>query len=326
MTKKILTGFQPTGIGELHLGNYCGALYSLQSALKNKSILPDDLYVFVVDLHAMTIFSQNLMEKSYYMAKSLFAALNLPLNVNIYIQSHIKNMGACTWLLSMFTTTGEMNRMTQFKDKKDLGNSNIGLYTYPVLMAADILFLGAELISVGDDQKQHLETIRDISHRVNHYLPHTFIPPISYSLEQHRIMSLNDITKKMSKSNPSGCIFLQDSEEIITKKIMSGQTDNDLFPDNLANMLSRPTAYNFGLLYSIFADISLDEVIIQYKNYSWKDFKIALIQQTIPFCKKFQENFNKINDEEFKAQLVKTSLKINKIVDHKLEQVYKFFM
>ena len=325
MTKRILSGFQASGIGELHLGNYCGALYPLKVALKNQTIKEEEIYMMIADLHAMTVYSRDLQKKSINMVKNLYA-FNLGKNINIYIQSHLDNFCKSFWLLSNFATTGEMNRMTQFKEKKVLNNSNVGLYTYPILMAADILYIDADLVSVGEDQLQHLEETRNIAHRFNSYVPHTFKVPIPFLTDTYRIMSLTDVTKKMSKSIPEGCLFMMDSEEVIRQKIKKAQTDSELFPSTLSNLQRRPAAYNLSVIYAIFAEISLEEVIKKYEGYTWQNFKEALLRVLVPFCLEFQKNYNNIDDNKLLEELSNTTAKMNKIVKEKLDMTYKFFM
>jgi tryptophanyl-tRNA synthetase len=312
INKRVLTGFQPTGSGELHIGNYCGVLYDLKLALRNKNIKEENIYIFIADLHGMTTLNKNLREKS--------------ININIYIQSDLRGICEGFWLLSMFATSGEMNRMTQFKDKKDVATSNIGLYTYPILMAADILFVDGELIPVGEDQKQHLEEVRNIANRFNSYMPNTFIVPELFNSRQFRIMSLHDVTKKMSKSFPEGCLFLSDKEEEIRKKISKAQTDQELFPATLENMYTRPAAHNLVLIYSIFSDISLEEVINKYKNYKWKDFKDALADILVLFCQEFEKKYNAVNEKEMLQSLKLTNEKVSNIIENKRQKAYGFFL
>jgi len=325
MTKRILSGFQASGRGELHIGNYCGAVYPIKKALRNKTIQEEEVYMMIADLHAMTVHSQDLNRKSFHMVKNLYA-FHLGKKVNIYIQSHLDNFCKSFWLLSNFATTGEMNRMTQFKEKKLLNNSNIGLYTYPILMAADILYIDADLVSVGEDQLQHLEETRNIAHRFNTYKPDTFKIPLPFITTTYRIRSLTDVTKKMSKTTPEGCLFLMDSEEVIRDKIKKAQTDSELFPSTFINMQERPAAYNLAVLYAICGEIPMEDVISTYQGYTWKNFKEALLQVVVPFCLEFQKNYNNIDDEELLKELSITTEKMNKIVKEKLNASFSFFM
>jgi tryptophanyl-tRNA synthetase len=326
--KNLVTGIQPTGDGNLHIGNYCGFMYDIKKILDKThnyiEVENEEIYIFIADLHSMTIYTKNLKEKAFYMVKNLYAFFK-NYNINIYIQSTIKGLTEGMWLLSMFTTTGDMNRMTQFKDKKDLGKSNMGLYTYPILMASDILMMNSHLVPVGEDQQQHMELTRNIAEKFNKELPNTFILPNS-TINKYRIMKLNDISKKMSKSSPDGCIFLNDSPEVIRKKIGKAQTDSDLFPSTLEDLENRKGPYNLALIYSIIEDISLEEAIEKYKNITWREFKEILSNSLIKFCENFQNNFNNINDKEVLEVLNKSQIKVNKIVDDNLHKIYEFFV
>lgn len=326
--KNLVTGIQPTGDGNLHIGNYCGFIYDIKKILnKSHSSIEIDhqehIYIFIADLHSMTVYTKNLYEKNLNMMKNLYAFFK-NYNINIYFQSHIKGLTEGMWLLSMFTTTGDMNRMTQFKDKKDLGKNNVGLYTYPILMASDILMMGSHLVPVGEDQQQHLELTRNIAEKFNKEIPNTFFIPES-TTNKYRIMTLNNITKKMSKTNPEGCIFLNDSPETIKKKVQKAQTDTELFPTTLENLESRPAPYNLALIYSVIEDISLEEVINKHKNISWKEFKEILTNSLIKFSNEFQNNFNSIKEEELNEFIKKSEFKVNAIVNENLNKVYKYF-
>lgn len=194
-------------------------------------------------------------------------------------------------------------------------------------MAADVLFMNAEFVPVGEDQQQHLEEIRNIATRANQYSPNMFILPSQFTTKQYRIMSLNDITKKMSKSYPDGCLFLNDPQEVIQQKISKAQTDNDLFPSTIDNLMTRPAAYNLALIYSIFSQTSLEEIVAKYVNYTWRDFKQVLTTVITEFCLSFQAKYAAIDDTLFSTQLHKTAEDINKNILHpKIQEAYKFFM
>jgi tryptophanyl-tRNA synthetase len=328
--KKIfVTGIQPTGDGNLHIGNYCGCIYNIKKLIEDKDNLDDiEVYIFIADLHSMTIFSKNLKQKNLILFKNLYAFFKNT-NVHIYIQSEIKGITEGLWLLSMFTTTGEMNRMTQFKDKKELNNNNIGLYTYPILMAADVLLMKANYVPVGDDQTQHLEVIKNIGKRINRELPNIFPIPDNYELynnKNSRIMSLNNINKKMSKSIPEGCIFFNDSNEKIIEKIKKAQTDEFLFPSTLENLLSRPTAYNLSNILSMITDRPLEEIVNEYKGFQWKNFKEILIEKIIEFTDNFKKNYNNISENEIEKILLFNHEKVNNIVSENLKDLYKIYM
>lgn len=327
--KNLVTGIQSTGDGNLHIGNYCGFIYDIKKILNNthqsiKIENQEEVYIFIANLHSMTIYTKDLNKKSFIMAKNLYALFK-NYKINIYFQSNIKGLTEGMWLLSMFSTVGDMNRMTQFKDKKDLGKNNVGLYTYPILMASDILMMNGHLVPVGEDQQQHIELTRNIAVKFNKELQNTFILPET-TVSKYRIMNLNNVEKKMSKSEPEGCIFLNDSPEIIRKKIQKAQTDNDLFPSTLENLENRKAPYNLILIYGIIEDISLENIINKYKNISWKEFKEILSNSLIKFCEKFQTSYKSLSDEKIKSLLTESELKVNSIVDKNLQKIYKYFM
>ena len=226
MKKRIFSGAQPTG--NLHIGNYLGAL-------KNWVALQDDYESFycIVNLHAITL-PQNpetLKQKTLDLARIYLASGVNPNNSTIFIQSDVSEHAELAWILSTIARMGELERMTQFKDKGK-GNAEragVGLFTYPVLMASDILLYQTHLVPVGKDQKQHLELSRDLAERFNRdfgetfVVPEAYIPPVGAN-----ILSLQDPTKKMSKSdeNANGSIFLLDDADTITKKIKRAVTDS----------------------------------------------------------------------------------------------------
>jgi tryptophanyl-tRNA synthetase len=214
--KIVVSGIQPTG--NLHLGNYLGAIKQWKELQEN----PDyDCKFFVADLHAMTTNSPNLAEDIKATHKSL-----LKLRIDgVFLQSALQEfILEMYWKLSCHTSIGQLNRMTQFKEKSDKGNENLGLFSYPVLMAADILALEADLVPVGEDQKQHLELARDLAKKLGLKVPE---PLISKSCG--RIMSLTDPTKKMSKSDPNdnSRVNLSDDAETIRKKIKKAATTDE---------------------------------------------------------------------------------------------------
>ncbi len=223
--KKIFSGIQPSG--DLTLGSYMGAIknwVSLQDAY-------ECLYC-IVDLHAITV-RQNPADLRRHtieqLAQYLACGLDPRKNV-IFVQSHVPQHAELSWVLSCYTQFGELSRMTQFKDKaaKHADNINAGLFTYPVLMAADILLYQTDLVPVGDDQRQHVELCRDIAQRFNYHFPDTFTLPEPFIPKMGaRIMSLGDPTSKMSKSDPDGCVFMLDRPEDIRRKFKRAVTDCD---------------------------------------------------------------------------------------------------
>ena len=223
--KVMLSGIQPSG--ELHLGNYLGAI-------KNWGARADefDCFYFMADMHTITVRQtpaelrrRTLEQVAQYIASGLDPERN-----TIFVQSHVHQHAELAWVLECYTMFGELSRMTQFKDKsaKHADNINAGLFTYPCLMAADILLYQADLVPVGQDQKQHVELCRDVAQRFNGVysdtftLPEPFIPKMGA-----RVMSLGDPSSKMSKSDPDGCVFLMDAPEVIQKKFKRAVTDSE---------------------------------------------------------------------------------------------------
>ena len=223
--KRIFSGIQPSG--DLTLGSYMGAI-------KNWVPLQDeyDCIYCIVDMHAITVRQDPaLLRRRTLEQLAQYIACGLdPVRSVIFIQSHVPQHAELAWVLGCYTQFGELSRMTQFKDKskKHADNITAGLFTYPVLMAADILLYQADLVPVGQDQKQHVEICRDVAQRFNGVysdtftLPEPFIPKMGA-----RVMSLGDPSSKMSKSDPDGCVFLMDTPEVIQKKFKRAVTDSE---------------------------------------------------------------------------------------------------
>lgn len=259
--KRIFSGIQPTG--NLTLGNYIGAL-------RNFSLLQDeyDCLYSIVDLHAITV-RQNPTElrKACLRTLAIFLASGLDPEKNIiYFQSHVHQHAELSWILNCFTYMGELSRMTQFKDKsqKHADNINAGLFTYPVLMAADILLYQTDLVPIGADQKQHLELTRNIAQRFNSIYGDVFTVPEGYfGKVGSRIMSLQEPTRKMSKSDPDECyIAILDPEDAIRRKIKRAVTDSDgeirYDPENkpgVSNLLSIIAAMSGQEIDSVVSDL-----------------------------------------------------------------------
>lgn len=285
--KKVLfSGMQATG--SLTLGNYLGAL-------KNWVSLSDEYECFysVVDLHSITVRQEPAeLRKRARDLLILYIAAGLDPEKNcIYYQSHVSAHAELSWILNCFTYMGELNRMTQFKDKaqKHSDNINAGLFTYPVLMAADILLYQADLIPVGNDQMQHLEITRDIATRFNGIYGDVFtIPEAYFGKTGARIMSLQDPTKKMSKSdeNPNGSIYLLDDPDTIIRKCKRAVTDSGseiLYSDD------KPGIKNLIDIYSAISGKSSDQVVSEFDGKGYGDFKIAVGEMVVSALKPIQD-------------------------------------
>mgnify|MGYP001259638994 FL=1 len=297
MSKKkiVFSGVQPTG--NLHLGNYLGALKNFVS-LQNKM----QCIYCVVDLHAITTFQKpdelkkNVLET---VASFLAAGLNSDKSI-IFNQSAVSGHAELSWILNCVSRVGWLNRMTQFKDKAgfDKEKASVGLYIYPNLMAADILLYKATHVPVGADQKQHLELSRDIAQKFNNDFNCKDFFPLPEPLIQKnlsRVMSLRDGTKKMSKSQESDYsrINLQDSADEIIKKIKKAKSDSEQIPDSLKDLQNKPEAFNLINIYSEISKINLEKVMNEMsgKEYSFLKTKLAevLVSEITPIGKEIKK-------------------------------------
>ena len=296
-TPVMLSGIQPSG--HLCIGNYMGAIKNWVS-LQNSH----DSIFLVVDMHALTIKQDpaKLRKRCLsYVAQYIACGID-PVKSTIVIQSHVPQHAELMWILNTLTYMGELNRMIQFKDKslKQASNINAGLYTYPVLMAADILIYQAELVPVGADQKQHLELARNLAIRFNNQYSETFVVPKSIIPKSGaRIMSLQDPDKKMSKSdiNLNNLISLLDSPDIIRKKVKRAVTDSG---SEIRFDKYRPGISNLVSIYALIQDISYKAVEKKFIGIMYSDFKVelgdAIVQYLAPIQQKYAEI---INDKDY---------------------------
>ena len=319
MNKRIFSGAQPTG--QLHIGNYLGAL-------KNWVALQDDYDAFycIVNLHAITLPQDpaTLRKATLDLARIYLAAGVDPARSTIFIQSDVPEHVELTWVLSCIARMGELERMTQFKDKGK-GNAEragVGLFTYPVLMAADILLYQTDLVPVGADQKQHLELCRDLAERFNRdygetfKLPDPYIPPVGASIK-----SLQDPDKKMSKSdeNLNGSIFLLDDADTVTKKIKRAVTDSGT---TIEFDEKRPAINNLLSIYQILTDKSADECISHFEGKGYGHFKTELAETVVEFLRPFQERVKQYDDEILVSILGPGAEKAREIAARTLSDVY----
>ena len=298
--KKIFSGVQPTG--NLHLGNYIGAIKNFVD-LQNEG---NECIFCVVDLHAVTvrqdpkILKQNIRETA---ATFIASGIN-PEKSIIFNQSSVSAHSEASWLLSCVARMGWLNRMTQFKEKagKDKEKASVGLYIYPVLMAADILLYDATHVPVGEDQKQHLELARDISKKFNLDFDAVDFFKIPEPLIQKnfaRIMSLKDGTKKMSKSDPSDFsrINLTDTETEIINKIKKAKTDTNSFPANIENLKSRPEIENLIGIYSSLSGTKIQDLLIKFKGQNFSSFKENLSELLVKKISPISKEIKKLNND-----------------------------
>ncbi len=294
-TKRILSGVQTSG--DLHLGNYLGAI-------KNFVTLQEEYECFfcVVDLHAITVWQDPkvLANKTREVTAAFIASGIDPKKNNIFVQSQVPQHAQLAWLFNCIARMGWLNRMTQFKDKagKNSENVSVGLFSYPTLMAADILIYLATHVPVGDDQKQHLELTRDIAQKFNNDFKIDFFPipePLIFG-EATRVMSLRDGSKKMSKSDPSDYsrIMLTDSADSISQKIKKAKTDPKPLPANKEELKKRPEAENLISIYASLQSNTIENVVSEYAEKEFSVFKKDLIDLAISKLEPITTEMNKL--------------------------------
>lgn len=318
--KRILTGLKPSG--ELTLGSLIGGI--------NGTIKLQDEYesfIFVPDMHAITV-KQDPKELRERIRKNvaLYIAAGIDPNKNtIYLQSENLYHANLSWVLECTTYMGEASRMTQYKDKSSKGqNVTVGLFTYPILMAADILLYDADLVPVGIDQKQHVELARNIAERFNKTYGETFKVPEPLIPEVGaKIMDLQDPTKKMSKSDETykGVILLLDDEKTIRKKIMSAVTDSEskVYYDKE----NKPGISNLLTIYSSLKNIKVEEAEEHFKDYNYGNLKKEVADTVVEHLQKIQEKYNNlINSDEIDKILDNGKTKTNQIAKEKIEDVF----
>ena len=322
--KLVFSGVQPTG--NLHLGNYLGAL-------KNFVLLQKELNCIycVVDLHAITVFQNpNHLHDNVLETTASFLATGLnPDKSIIFNQSSVSGHAELAWILNCVSRIGWLNRMTQFKDKagKNKEKAPLGLYSYPVLMAADILLYKSGYVPVGEDQKQHLELSRDIAQSFNRFHDVEFFPipePLIMGLAT-RVMSLKDGTKKMSKSDPSDYsrINMTDNTDDIRKKIQKAKTDSLPFPDNCENLESRPEINNLLNIFCSMSEMSMDKIIQEYSGKDFKKFKEDLFEViNIEISKVSIEMQKLLSDKSYLENLLKEGAEqAREIADNNIREI-----
>ena len=324
---RILSGVQPTG--NLHLGNYLGAIKNFVKLQKDY-----ECYFMLADLHSITVFQDpKKLRENVIETAAIFLACGLDPKKNvIFCQSSVEGHSELAWIFNCVARIGWLNRMTQFKEKagSNKEKASVGLYSYPTLMAADILLYKATHVPVGEDQKQHLELCRDIAVKFNNDFnckDFFTLPEPIITKEVARIMSLKDGTKKMSKSDESESsrINLTDTEEDIVQKIKKAKTDNDLIPDNESKLADRPEARNLINIFSILNGSTIEKTLkeLSGKNFSELKKKLseALIKEIVPIGKKIKE-FKKDTDA-IKKILKSGSEKANIESQKTIKEVHK---
>ena len=289
--KRMLTGLQPTGV--ITLGNYIGSIMQMKD-LQDEY----DSYIFIADLHSITIpqDSKELRENIRSLVALYLACGIDPLKNTIFIQSENEYHANLSWILECNAYFGELSRMTQFKDKsKKSANFSAGLFTYPVLMASDILLYDTDIVPVGVDQKQHVELTRDIAIRFNNKYGDVFtIPEPLIRKEGTKIMDLVDPCKKMSKSsdNPKGVIRLLDDPDVIRKKIMSATTDSEM--NVKYDMENKPGISNLINIYASLSGMKIEEIESKFEGYNYGNFKKEVADLVVSHVEEIQNKYNEI--------------------------------
>ena len=328
MKKKIFSGVQPTG--NLHLGNYLGAIknfVSLNNDNKNECIF------CVVDLHAITIAQDPIkLRENIRETVATFIACGIdPKKSIIFNQSKVAAHSETAWILSCVARMGWLNRMTQFKEKagKDKENASVGLYSYPILMAADILLYDSTHVPVGNDQKQHLELCRDIAQKFNNdFKVEDFfkIPEPLIQKEFSRIMSLKDGSKKMSKSETSDLsrINLTDGKDQILNKIKKAKTDSLPIPSTVKELNDRPEARNLIGIYSSISDLTLESSIQKFSGKNFSDFKENLSEILIDKLSPISDEIKRLlKEKSYLDEILKEgSKKADSIASKKIKEIH----
>lgn len=319
--KRILTGLQPSG--ELTLGSLLGGI---SQSIKYQDEF--ESFIFVPDMHAITVPQDpEILKERIKKNVALYIACGIdPKKNTIYIQSENLYHANLSWILECNTYMGEASRMTQFKDKSSkFQNVPVGLFTYPILMASDILLYDADYVPTGIDQKQHVELCRDLAGRFNKKYGETFKLPEPMIPEMGaKIMDLQEPTKKMSKSspNPKGIIYLLDDEKTIRKKIMSAVTDSD--SKVFYNPDQKPGVSNLLTIYATLKEISIEETEEHFKEYNYGSLKKEVADVVVEKLTKIQEKYHKLIKSDELDQILEDGARItNEIAKAKYEQVRK---
>jgi tryptophanyl-tRNA synthetase len=284
MKPVVLSGIQPSG--RLHIGNYLGALKNFVELQESGMYQP---YFIIVDLHSLTekFTPEEQRAQILDLAATYLAAGLDPEKSTLFIQSHVPAHSELAWILNTITPMGELERMTQYKDKSARMETNAGLFTYPVLMAADIILYDAAMIPVGDDQDQHLELTRTLARKFNSRFGETFIEPKALHTATPRVMSLDEPTKKMSKSRPAGCLFIDDEPEVIKKKIMSAVTDSE--SEVKFDEVHKPGVSNLLLILNALTGKAIQSLETEFAGKQYGVFKTEVARVVIDYFAPLRE-------------------------------------
>ncbi len=316
-TKRVFSGIQPTG--NIHIGNYIGAG-------RNYVALQEEYQTIycVVDLHAMTVpYDPAELRRGKAEAARMLLAIGIDAERSLlYFQSDVPQHSELSWILGTITGVGQLERMTQFKEKADKSGQGFGLLAYPVLMAADILIHRVHAVPVGDDQTQHLELTRDLAERFNHRfgeffpIPEAIIPEVGA-----RIMSLTDPTSKMSKSDPSprSRINLLDTPDEIVSKLKSATTDAGTEVENDPD--AKPGVSNLLEIFSVFDGRSIDELVTEYRNSGYGSFKLAVAEAVVEGLRPVREAYAGLTDAEVNAVMTSSAERARQMADVTMKSV-----
>lgn len=321
--KVLLSGIQPSG--DLHLGNYLGAI-------KNWAELSDqfDCYWFMADLHTITVRQDpaELRRRTLTQIATYIACGLDPEKNTIFVQSHVHQHAELGWVLDCYTMFGELSRMTQFKDKsaKHADNINAGLFTYPCLMAADILLYQPDFVPVGEDQKQHVEICRDIANRFNHAYGEVFKVPQPYIPKAGaRVMSLNQPDTKMSKSIPEGCVFLMEKPEDIMRKFKRAITDSDTERCVRFDREQKPGVSNLMNIYSAITGKTYEEIEQEFEGKGYGAFKPVVGESVVELLRPIREETQRLlADKAYLESVYRAGAeKASYVAEKTLRKVYK---
>ena len=321
--KVLLSGIQPSG--DLHLGNYLGAI-------KNWRELSDqfDCYWFMADLHTITVRQDpaQLRRRTLTQIATYIACGLDPEKNTIFVQSHVPAHAELGWVLDCYTMFGELSRMTQFKDKsaKHADNINAGLFTYPCLMAADILLYQPDFVPVGEDQKQHVEICRDIANRFNHLYGEVFKMPEPYIPKTGaRVMSLNAPESKMSKSGPEGCVFLMEKPEDIMRKFKRAVTDSDTERCVRYDPQAKPGVANLMSIYSAITGRSYEAIEAEFAGKGYGAFKPVVGEAVVELLRPIREETQRLlSDKAYLESVYRAGAeRAARTAERTLRKVYK---
>lgn len=321
--KRMLSGIQPSG--DLHLGNYLGAIKNWADRVNDY-----ECYYFMADLHTITVRQEpaELRKRSIQQLAQYIACGLDPEKNTLFLQSHVPAHAQLSWVLNCYTQFGELSRMTQFKDKsaKHKDNINAGLFTYPVLMAADILLYQPDYVPVGEDQKQHVEICRDIAQRFNSVYGEVFkIPEPMIAENGARIYGLNTPGDKMSKSIPDGCVFLMDKPDVIARKFKRAVTDSDVENCVRYDKVNKPGVANLMNIYATVTGKKFEEIESEFEGKGYGAFKPAVAEAVIEHLRPIREEAERlIKDKAYLESVYREGAdRASYMANKTLRKVYK---